>query len=88
MTIGGIQNIQPSFANTFGKTALYITNPSSVPQALSRVSCGSATGRVYMGVFISELEHAFFVKHGAVKFEELLERKEVDVYELRRPSSI
>jgi hypothetical protein len=88
VSIGGIEQISPQFANNFNKSAIYFTNVFDLPNDFGKVKCDNGTGSVYLAMFISETERAFFKQNGAEKFETLLEDKHVDPFALSRLSSI
>jgi hypothetical protein len=86
--LSGIENIQPSFARLFNKTALYFATPFGPPESFNRVGCNKQTGKVYLAAFISGSEFNYLTTHGVDLFEELLEAKEVDPFILSRQSAI
>jgi suppressor of fused protein SUFU len=83
-----LQKIEPDLERFFGKSSLYVTNPTGFPETFGQVSCADAIGRIYMAMFISRTEHEFFVKYGAARFEEVMEARDVDPFCIRRPSCI
>lgn len=88
MVVGGVEVIAPSFASEFGKTALYFTNPNSFPEKFGHISCQPEKGKLFQTFFISPEERKFFRQYGAYKFEEMLEEKSVDPFDLKRPSCV
>jgi len=88
MVVGGVEVIAPLFASEFGKTALYFTNPNSFPEEFRHISCQSKIGNLFQSFFISPEERKFFEQHGAYKFEEILEEKSIDPFDLKRPSCV
>lgn len=87
IAIEGIRSIHPQFALKSQKAALYLTNPFGMPIGFETVSCGSETGRIYLGFLLSEAEMQYFSQNGADAFESLIESKNVDPYHLKRASS-
>ena len=81
-------NIFPDFTRKYGKAAIYFSNPFGVPQGFSQVQCEGEVGSVYPACYISEAERQYFLEHGAVNFENLFEEKNVDVFQLTRPSVV
>lgn len=75
------------FATQFGKPAIYITVPPlNLPSEFGRIVCGNETAQLYLAFYISEGEYNYYVEHGADKFEDLLEARDVDVFNIRRIS--
>lgn len=83
---------QPSFvefASQFEKPAIYITvPPRNLPTDFGHIVCGNETAQLYLAFYISENEYNYYVKHGADKFEDLLEASDVDVFNIRRVSVV
>ncbi|MCB2309240.1 suppressor of fused domain protein [Clostridium estertheticum] len=90
MSIAGIANINKEFSKMYQKNALYFTIPYGFPDDYGSVKIlGQINkGVVYQSFFISQKEHEFFVANGAEAFEDILEEKEVDPFELNRKSII
>ena len=81
--IDGADNIVKGFSEACGKTALYFTEATMLPEEFSEVD---NTCKVYMCFFVSEKEAEFFRKYGSDAFEDLLEKNDVDVISLNRKS--
>jgi antitoxin YqcF len=88
VSIRGIRNISNNFTERYEKDAIYFTSCFGLPAGFDSVACGELTGRIYLGIFISEAEDAFFRKHGTEEFEDLLERSSLDPYNIARPSCV
>ena len=86
--LSGVENILPRFAETFGKTALYLSLPYGLPDDFVVVCCGDTHGTVYLAAFISQAEYDFLARYGPDEFEDILVAKHVDPFNLRRPSSL
>ncbi len=85
-TISGISEINPLFAERFGKHSLYFHNPLFLPEVFCNVETALGEARVLSGMFISAKEHDYLDDHGRDKFELLLETEKVDPFVLRRAS--
>lgn len=81
--IEGAESIDPSFAEKFNKTALYFTNVFILPEDFAFVN---DVCRVYMCFFVSKEEAEYIKKYGSEKFEDLLDKSDVDVIDLNRES--
>ncbi len=88
LSICRLEELDPAFASTFGKTAIYFTYPWVFQGSFSKVSCGDDYGFIYQAAFISQAEHNFLEQNGVERFETLLEEKDVDPVSLSRPSCI
>jgi hypothetical protein len=86
ISINGIEEINPEFAQKYKKAALYFTLPGGLPNGFEKVKCGNEEGKIYVAMFISQQEHDFFIERGAEAFEDLLKKNNVDPYELSRAS--
>ncbi|ABY36405.1 MAG TPA: suppressor of fused domain protein [Chloroflexus aurantiacus] len=86
--IGGISNIAPEFAQRFGKQAIYFAQPFGFPEGFGELVCDSRPGRVYLACLISQSEYLYRKEKGTDQFEELLEERGVDVFDIERPSCI
>jgi hypothetical protein len=87
ITINCIENICPEFVNAFQKPALYFTHPFGLPTEFSEVEYDGVFGHLYLGLFISNRELDYFLKHGAGQFEDVLQSSDIDPYNLRRPTN-
>lgn len=88
ISINGIEEINPQFAEKYKKAAVYFTLPADLPMEFNKVQCGDEIGKVYSAVFLSEKEHQFVRQNGPVKFEEVMSEKGVDPFALSRSSAI
>ena len=81
--ISGADSIVEGFSSACGKSALYFTDATMFPEEFSTVDDEC---KIYMCFFVSENEAMFFRKNGSSEFEDLLEKKDVDVISLNRES--
>lgn len=90
IAISGIESIDKAFVQKYDKSAVYFTEPFAFPDEYSnvRTKTKDKDGRMLLAFFISQYEYEYFVKHGTEKFEELLEERDVDPFNVRRASSI
>ena len=79
--IEGVDNIVPGFSDSCGKSALYFTDVSGLPEEFSVVDGGC---EMYMCFFVTKEEAEFFKQHGSDAFETYLEENEIDVAAVRR----
>lgn len=88
VAVGGVGRIRPRFAMSSQKTALYLTSPFGMPTGFEDVSCDGQIGQIYLGFLISEAELKYFAENGAEAFEDLIESKDVDPYNVMRATAI
>lgn len=91
IAISGIKSIDVKFVEKYDKSAVYFTDPFAFPDEYSEVlteSKDNKDGRVLLAFFISQSEYEYFRKHGTEKFEDLLEEKNVDPFNVSRKSAI
>lgn len=90
MSIAGVPKIDPGFAKEFDKEALYFTIPYAFPMGYEKVKLPApgTEGFVYSAMFVSRAEHDFVMAHGADAFEDLLEKKGVDPFDIKRASVV
>lgn len=81
--IEGAGSIDANFVEKFNKTALYFTNVFILPEDFAFVN---DVCRVYMCFFVSKEEAEYIKKYGSEKFEDLLDKSDVDVIDLKRKS--
>lgn len=86
--INGIDIICPEFTRAYTKHALYFTHPYGYPNGFETLKCSNELGHVYLGIFISQSEFDYLSKVGADRFEELLQNRGVDPYNVGRTSVI
>jgi hypothetical protein len=86
--IGGIDNLDPGFAEYFDKAALYYMVADGFPEGFERLAWNNEIGLVYQGIFISTAELDFINRQGAVTFEERFKAQDADLCSLRRPSCV
>lgn len=84
----GVENISAAFADKYQKSAIYFTLPPNVPDDFSIVECNNQVGIILLAFFISQSEFEFIKQNGFEQFEDILEQKEIDVYNLSRDSCI
>lgn len=87
-SVDGVENVLPSFADTFSKSAIYFTDPFGLPTNFGVVTAATGAGRVYLATFITQSEYRFLREEGPEQFERLLESEQVDIFRLGRESSI
>ncbi|URZ15091.1 suppressor of fused domain protein [Clostridium felsineum] len=90
VAISGIESIDKRFAQKYDKRAVYLTDPFAFPEDYSYVctETGNKDGRILLAFFISQAEYEYFVKYGTERFEELLEEKNVDPFNVSRSSMV
>jgi hypothetical protein len=86
--IGGIDNLNPAFAEHFDKVALYYTVADGFPEGFERLAWDHEVGLVYQAIFISQAELDFVNRQGARAFEERFRAQDADLCSLRRPSCV
>jgi hypothetical protein len=86
--IGGIDNLNPAFAEHFDKAALYYTIADGFPEGFERLAWDSEVGLVYQAIFVSADELSFINRNGASAFEERFRAQDADLCSLRRPSCV
>jgi hypothetical protein len=86
--VSGIKNISPEFAQQFGKQAIYFAQPFGLSEGFGELICNSKLGRVYLACLISLSEYQYLQDKGTDQFEELLERRQVDIFDIGRPSCV
>jgi len=79
--IEGVDSIVPGFSDLCGKSALYFTEVSGLPEDFSVVDEGC---EIYMCFFVSKEEAEFFKEHGRDAFETYLEEKKIDPAAVKR----
>ena len=82
--IGGIEMINPDFAEYFQKVAIYYTLADGFDPGFEKVK----EGLVYQGIFISWAEQDYLNRNGPVAFEEKYHAQDSDPCSLRRPSCV
>lgn len=85
LLIEGADNIIEGFSKKCGKTALYFTDVYVLPEEFAFVDNKC---HIYMGFFVSKEESEYIKKFGSDQFEDLLEKTEVDVIEIKRISTL
>ncbi|MGG4407224.1 suppressor of fused domain protein [Niallia taxi] len=90
VAISGIENIDKKFVKKYSKSALYFTDPFAFPEEYNtvRTENNDRDGRMLLAYFISQSEYGYFVEHGTEKFEDMLEEKDVDPFNVGRVSAI
>ena len=87
-SVKGIKYINEDFYSRYSKDALYFTTPFGFPAEFSEVDSGYVKGKVYMAFLISDDEAGYLKQFGFEKFEDLLEKQDVDVFDIDRDSII
>ncbi|XOS90460.1 suppressor of fused domain protein [Brevibacillus laterosporus] len=90
IAISGIESIDKAFVQKYNKSAVYFTEPFAFPEEYSnvRTETEDKDGRILLAFFISQSEYEYFVKYGTEMFEELLEEKNVDPFNVSRASMV
>jgi hypothetical protein len=83
----GLENIDASFARSFQKSALYLSEVQGFPPAFGVVCATPDHGRIVGAMFISGAEFAALQDLGSTEFEAALASQHVDPFSLRRPSA-
>jgi hypothetical protein len=86
--IRGLARLFPRFVEKYQKPAIYFTIPYGIPGSFAKVDCEGKQGEIFQAAFISETECNYLDMNGVEAFENLLELKEVDLYQLFRESCI
>ena len=81
-------DVFPDLVDRIGKSAIFFTIPYDVPDGFKGFLYNSHLAFIYLAFYITEAEHQFFVIHGTEKFEDLLEKERVDVFNISRLSTI
>lgn len=87
--IGGIEMLNPEFAEYYNKEAFYVMTAEGFGPGFEEFPCLDEPGKVYQGLFISFAEEDFLRRNGAEAFEEKLhrmEKNEIELCSLSRPS--
>jgi hypothetical protein len=82
--IGGIEMVNPDFAEYFQKVAIYYSLANGFEDGFETVK----EGLVYQGIFISWAEQDFLNRNGPTAFEEKFHAQDSDPCSLRRPSCV
>ncbi|MEO3946599.1 suppressor of fused domain protein [Gorillibacterium sp. CAU 1737] len=90
IAIKGLEKLDQAFVQTYNKSAIYFTDPYAFPDEYRhvRTPTGEREGRVLLAFFITESECEYFTRYGADAFEDLLEEKDVDPFQVNRESVI
>ncbi len=86
--IGGIEVLNPDFAEYYQKQAIYFTLADGFAEGFEQVKHHGDIGLVFQGLFISWAEHDFLNRHGGAELEEKIKAQESDTFSLRRPSCV
>lgn len=82
--IHGINNIDAKFVNITDKNAIYFTEPYAFPSEYQYIK--NKLGEVLLAIFISDKEYLYLQEYGFVEFEDILEKSNVDPFEINRKS--
>lgn len=90
IAIQGIENLDPTFVQKYNKSAIYFTEPYAFSEEYSvvRTHTNDEVGSILSAFYISQSEFDYFAKYGAEKFEDLLEEKNVDPFNVNRQSVV
>jgi len=86
LVIGGVEMINPDFAEYFNKAALYYTLADDLRPGLGAVELGDDSGEVYQALFVSWAEQDYIKRHGHEAFAKRLAEQDADPCSLQRPS--
>lgn len=79
--IEGIENIDKEFVDRHRKNAVYFTETNVFPDEFSDIN---GIAKMYLAFFISQEEYNFIKNYGCEKFEDYLEKNEIDIMDLNR----
>jgi hypothetical protein len=83
----GVEKVSARFAEVTSKNCVYLANPLPFPEGfadLSKECANVPPPRVYLMLLISREEYDYFSKHGAIEFENYLERERIDPFDVMR----
>lgn len=88
MAMRGLERLDQEFVQKYSKGAIYFTEPYAFPEEYRVVhtEAGKKAGQILLAFFITEAEYEYLITYGAEKFEELLEEKNVDPFNISRES--
>lgn len=86
--VKGLELIDSDFVEQFKKDTLYFTTPQGLPDDFGVVHHGDSRGVVGLAAFVSPEEREFLYARGSSEFEDVLEAKDVDLIDIKRPSAI
>jgi hypothetical protein len=86
--IGGVEMVNPDFAEYFNKAAIYFSPAQGFRPGFETVSWNQETGAVSQGIFISWSEQDFLNRNGPDALEDRLRGQESDPCSLRRPPCV
>lgn len=85
--IGSLEQLDPDFVRTTGKSALYFSGVHSLPPEFVELT-DTPGARMRGAIFISAAEAELNEREGWERFEERLEAADVDPFDVRRPSAV
>lgn len=90
IAVSGIEGLDKAFVQKYNKSAIYFTEPYAFPEEYSmvRTNTEDKDGTILLAFYISQSECEYFVQYGAEKFEDLLEEKNVDPFNVSRESVV
>jgi len=86
--VGGIETVNPEFADYYDKAALYYAPADGFPPGFERVERLGDAGHVFQGIFISWAEQDYLNRNGPGAFEEKLNAHKGDPCSLSRVSCV
>jgi hypothetical protein len=86
--VGGIEMVNPEFAEYYDKAAIYYSPAIGFPEGFERVQGQADTGHVLQGFFISWAEQDYLKRSGPGTFEEKFHAQDFDPCSLSRPSCV
>lgn len=90
IAVRGIERLDKAFVQKYNKSAINFTEPYAFPEEYSivRTNTEDKDGTILLAFYISQSECEYFVQYGAEKFEDLLEEKNVDPFNVSRESAV
>lgn len=87
-TIGGLDKLNPDFADYYSKVALYFTLADGFGPGFEKIEAGGETGLVFQAIVISWPEQDYINRNGAAAFEEKFRGQGGELCALNRPSCV
>jgi hypothetical protein len=88
LAIDGIDTVNAGFSKKYNKQAIYLTDPFELPEEFAFIGEDEGDGRMHLAIFLSQQEYAYLVANGCESLEDRLEEKQVDPYDIQRPSCV
>jgi len=87
-TIGGLDRLNPDFADYYNKVAMYFTLADGFGKDFGVIDTAWEKARVFQGIFISWAEQDYINRKGAAAFEEKYRAQEGELWSLNRPPCV